>query len=109
MVIDFNSIEEQILPAFKGGEKEMAARMFFDGTNRIMKARLIPGASIGMHTHDAGCEIIFITGGRGSVVIDGQRLAVKAGDVHYCAKGHTHSLINDSDADLEFSAVVAAQ
>ena len=31
------------------------------------------------------------------------------GDVHYCPKGHTHSLVNDSAADLEFSAVVPMQ
>ena len=32
MIIDFNKIEESILPNFKGGEKELAANMFFDGT-----------------------------------------------------------------------------
>ena len=28
---------------------------------------------------------------------------------HYCPKGHTHSLMNDSDAELEFFAVVPEQ
>lgn len=109
MKIDFSQIEEAVFPAFKGGEKEMHARMYFDGTNRIMKARLEPGASIGMHTHDAGSEIIFITSGKGCVIFDGQRIALQEGDVHYCPKGHTHSLINDSDATLAFSAVVPQQ
>lgn len=109
MIIDFDSMEEKVLPNFKGGEKEMATKMFFDGMNRIMRARLVPGASIGMHTHDAGSEIIFITEGRGCVIYDGERIALKAGDVHYCPKGHTHSLINDSDAELRFSAVVPQQ
>lgn len=33
MIIDFNSMEVTVLPNFKGGEKEFAANMFFDGTN----------------------------------------------------------------------------
>ena len=28
MKIDFNSIEEKLLPNFKGGDKSLAARMF---------------------------------------------------------------------------------
>lgn len=109
MVIDFDTIEEKAFPAFKGGEKQLDAKMFFDGQNRIMRARLVPGASIGMHTHDTSSEIMFITEGCGSVIFDGEKIALKAGDVHYCPKGHTHSLINDSNADLCFSAVVPQQ
>ena len=109
MKIDFSTIEETIIPQFKGGEKETAARMYFDGLNRIMKGRLIPGASIGLHTHDTSSEIIFITKGCGYVLYDGEKIALQAGDVHYCPKGHTHSLVNDSESDLEFSAVVPQQ
>lgn len=109
MKIDFNSIDEAVFPSFKGGEKEFAARMYFDGLNRIMKGRLIPGASIGMHTHEDSSEIMFITRGSGSVIYDGERLSISQGDVHYCPKGHAHSLVNDSDDDLEFSAVVPKQ
>ena len=109
MNIDFSEMELSVLPSFKGGEKELRAKMFFDGTNRIMKGLLIPGASIGMHTHEDSSEIIFITSGRGSVIMDGDSSPVYAGLCHYCPKGHTHSLVNDSDADLEFLAVVPIQ
>mgnify|MGYP001776380157 FL=1 len=109
MNIDFSEMELSVLPSFKGGEKELRAKMFFDGTNRIMKGLLIPGASIGMHTHEDSSEIIFITSGRGSVILDGDSSPVYAGLCHYCPKGHTHSLVNDSDADLEFLAVVPIQ
>ena len=109
MNIDFEKIELSVIPNFKGGEKELAARMFFDGTNRIMKARLVPGASIGMHTHTGSCEVIFITSGHGSVIFDGEKSPVSEGMCHYCPEGHTHSLINDSDSDLEFLAVVPKQ
>ena len=109
MNIDFEKTELTVIPNFKGGEKELSARMFFDGTNRIMKARLVPGASIGMHTHTDSCEMIFITKGSGSVIFDGEKTPVHEGLCNYCPKGNTHSLINDSQADLEFLAVVPQQ
>lgn len=109
MKIAFDKIEEKALPAFKGGEKQFNVKMFTDELNKIMKGRLEPGASIGMHTHEGNSEIMFITKGCGSVVYDGVTIPLEAGDVHYCPKGHSHSLINDSGSDLEFSAVVPEQ
>lgn len=107
--VDFDGMEETVIPHFKGGEKEFAAKMFVDELNKIMRGRLIPGASIGMHTHDSGSEILMVTKGKGSVIIDGEKYPLKEGDVHYCPKGHSHSLLNDSREDLEFFAVVPEQ
>lgn len=109
MKIDFGTIDENMLPGFKGGEKFLAARMFSDALNKIMKARLVPGASIGMHTHEDNSEIMLIVSGSGYALYDGERIGLKAGDVHYCAKGHTHCLVNDGTGDLEFFAVVPQQ
>lgn len=109
MKIDFNTIEENLIPNFKGGEKEFAVRMFSDSLNTVLKGRLTPGASIGMHTHEESSEIMFITSGSGYVDYEGTIIPLTAGDTHYCPKGHRHSLVNDSDVDLEFSAVVPAQ
>jgi mannose-6-phosphate isomerase-like protein (cupin superfamily) len=117
MIIDFKNMDVTVLPNFKGGEKEFAANMFFDGTNRIFKGRLVPGASIGMHTHDDSCEVIFILSGNGLIHEKGpgeQEVscsAVSAGDCLYCPKGHTHSLVNpdSSESDLIFYAVVPQQ
>ena len=137
MIIDFNKMDVTVLPNFKGGEKEFAANMFFDGTNRIFKGRLIPGATIGMHTHEDSCEVIFILEGHGTVVEIAPAVCescdaapggscdaalgesasalenatpVGPGDCLYCPKGHTHSLRNTSDeGDLVFYAVVPMQ
>lgn len=109
MIIDFNNIEEVSMPNFKGGEGSLEARMYFDGKNRIMKARLHPGSSIGMHTHDTSCEMIFLTKGTAHVLYQGETLTLHEGQCHYCPKGHTHSLINDSDYTIEFTAVVPEQ
>ncbi len=113
MIIDFDSMDITILPEFKGGEKEFAANMFFDGTNRIFRGRLIPGASIGMHTHDDSSEVIFVLEGAGTIVekeagsdIETAK-EVKAGDCLYCQHGNSHSLRNTADeGDLVFYAVV---
>ena len=110
MVIRQADIEISHLENFKGGEKHLEAKMFFDGTNRILtRARLIPGASIGMHTHEDSCEVIFILEGRGSLLEDGTKKEVQAGDCLYCPKGGSHSLVNDSGSDLLFCAVVPLQ
>ena len=116
MIIDFSKMDVTVLPNFKGGEKEFAANMFFDGTNRIFKGILVPGATIGMHTHDDSCEVIFILSGHGTIVekepgAEAETVSpVAPGDCLYCPKGHTHSLQNtDASEDLVFYAAVALQ
>ena len=116
MIIDFSKMDVTVLPNFKGGEKEFAANMFFDGTNRIFKGILVPGATIGMHTHDDSCEVIFILSGHGTIVekepgAESETVSpVASGDCLYCPKGHSHSLQNTSkDGDLVFYAVVPKQ
>ena len=74
-----------------------------------MYGRLEPGASIGLHTHETSSEIIYLLEGRGKVLLADGEERVAAGQCHYCPKGHTHSLVNDSDADLVFFAVVPEQ
>lgn len=109
MLIDFTAIPETIIPHMRGGEKEAAVHMFQDDLGKLMRGRLIPGATIGLHTHDASSEVIYILSGRGRVLYDGGSEPLAAGSVHYCPKGHAHSLINDSDGDLEFFAVIPNQ
>ncbi len=86
MTIDFNKMEATIIPNFKGGEKEISAKMFFDGNNRIMKGVLQPGASIGYHSHDTSSEIIFIIKGKGKVIDNNETVTIEEGQCHYCKK-----------------------
>ncbi len=109
MIIDFNTMESTLIPNFKGGEKEFDVKMFWDGTNRIMKGRLIPGASIGEHTHEENCEILFVLKGNGTIIEDGVSSPICEGECTYCPKGHTHSLINTGSEDLIFFAAVPNQ
>ena len=106
MKIEFAKMEEKLLPNFKGGEKNLGMRMFDDGACKIMRGRLEPGASIGLHTHEGNSEIVFILEGKGKMLCDGRYEELSAGSCTYCPEGHEHSLINDSKGDLIFYAVV---
>lgn len=109
MVIDFERMEETIIPGFRGGTGETAARMFADENGKIMQGRLAPGASIGSHAHETSSEIIYILSGIGKALYDGRTETLGPGQCHYCPKGHSHSLINDGEEELCFFAVVPEQ
>ncbi|MDD6237522.1 MAG: cupin domain-containing protein [Clostridiales bacterium] len=109
MIIDFKKIKSETIKQMRGGEKEVTANMFVDNNNRIMYGKLEPGASIGMHTHETGSEILYILQGNGKMIYDDTVETLEPGTCHYCPKGHSHSLINDSDADLIFFAVIPQQ
>ena len=109
MLIEFDKMETTVIPYMRGGEKEVSAQMYADSLGKIMRGTLIPGASIGLHTHETSSEIIYILSGTGKILYDDGCEALSPGSCHYCPKGHAHSLINDSGADLEFFAVVPEQ
>ena len=112
MLIEFDKMEPTVIPHMRGGEKQVSARMFTDSLCKIMRGRLIPGASIGMHTHETSSEIIYIVSGKGKILYDDASEPLEAGSCHYCPKGHAHSLMNDSPEggeDLRFFAVVTEQ
>ena len=109
MKIELGSIEKTVINQFKGGEGSISAAMFVDELNRIMLGELPPGASIGMHLHEQSSEIIFCISGEGVVVCDGVAERLAEGDCHYCKKGSSHTLKNESDKLLRFYAVVPQQ
>ena len=110
MVMNFDNIPLQRIPHFKGGEGEVLARMHTDEMGKIVHLTLPAGASIGLHTHDTSAEVVYVIAGRGIVLEDeapnGDPIVVEAGTVTYCSKGHSHSLINNSDADLVVLGVI---
>ncbi|MCI6255767.1 cupin domain-containing protein [Pseudoflavonifractor sp. HCP28S3_F10] len=106
MIIDFEQMETKHLEHFKGGEKSLNAKMHVDENNKILFGTLEPGASVGYHLHETDSEIIYILRGHGTVRYDEGSEQVREGQCHYCPKGHSHGLINDSGADLVFFAVV---
>jgi len=108
-MIDFKRTDETCLEAFYGGKGALRAKMVSDDRNRILKGRLVPGASIGEHCHETSSEIIFVIAGEGTAILDGQEERLTADTCHYCRKGQTHTLLNDGTEDLVFYAVVPQQ
>ena len=117
MKLEFDSIPVKHLERFNGGEKELAANMFVDENNKILRGVLVPGASIGYHQHATSSEIIYILEGFGKVICNtddtgienGATELLSFGDCHYCPKGAFHTFINEGDEDLVFFAVVPQQ
>ena len=108
-MMNFQRMPDTVLPHFKGGEGEMVAKMYTDDLNRILLARLAPGHSVGLHSHDTSSEIMYFLSGKGTVILNGVSETVTAGDCHYCRKGSSHTLLNDGEEDLLFFAVVPQQ
>jgi quercetin dioxygenase-like cupin family protein len=108
-MIDFSKIPEVTIPHLKGGEGYAKARMADDGKVRIMQAILDPGCSIGLHKHEDSSEIVYILEGSGTAYLDGVKETLHAGMVHYCPKGSSHTMINDSKEPLKVLCVVPKQ
>jgi mannose-6-phosphate isomerase-like protein (cupin superfamily) len=106
MKLNFDELELKVMKNFNGGEKELQANMYIDETNKIFRGRLIPGASIGYHKHEMNEEVIYIIKGNAKFLFDDTVEYVKAGECHFCPKGHSHSFINETDEDIIFFAVV---
>ncbi len=106
MIIDFENIKEEVINNFKGGEGELDTRNFVDESNKIMLSTLKPGASSGYHIHEQNCEIVYIISGKGYFKYDDTIERIAAGKVHYCPKGHGHSMVNDGKEDLVYLAIV---
>ena len=106
MLIGFDQMKEVHEVGSKGGEGDNHLRIFADDFCRIVRGRLAAGAYVGLHTHEKDSEMIYILSGHGKILYQGEYLPLQPGDCHYCPMGHAHSLINDSDADLTFFAVV---
>lgn len=109
MIINFDAIQKQTLPNFKGGEKEFNAKFFTDDKIKILHGHLAPGASIGMHTHETNCEVIYILEGEGTVFMERSTSTILKGQCHYCPKGCAHSLKNTSNTDLLFIGIIPEQ
>ena len=109
MKIDFENIKETEIKNFYNGECSIFAKMHVDELNRIMKGRIPPHSSIGLHTHENSSEIIFVLEGEGIIICDGVEEKVSKGYTHYCKKGSSHTFINNGNEDIVIYAVVPNQ
>ncbi|MCI8524722.1 MAG: cupin domain-containing protein [Oscillospiraceae bacterium] len=95
----------------RGGKGTLDFTHIFEG-EEVEKTRLFavitvqPGDSIGVHPHEEEGEAYIILDGAATVSEDGVDHILKAGDAEYCTGGHTHGLVNHTDAPVTLLAVV---
>ena len=92
-----------------GGEGEaLFTSPFARGTlpKNVVRVTLAPGASCGEHKHDEDGELFYILEGELTLVEDGVETVLHAGECEYCADGHSHGVINRSDAPGSYLAVM---
>ena len=116
MLLDFENMEETVIHNFNGGEKDTRAKMYNDENMKILYGVLEPGASIGIHEHTDNSEEVFCVSGQviRFIPVDGGKKEVeteilKAGQAHYCPKGHKHGMKNEGTEDLIIFGVVPKQ
>jgi quercetin dioxygenase-like cupin family protein len=93
--MNFDSIPEVTIPHMKGGEGYAKVRLMDDGRVKMMKAILDPGCSIGLHTHEDSFETVYVLEGELVAYLNGAKEIVKAGQIHYCPKGSSHTMKNE--------------
>ena len=67
--------------------------------------RLEPGATIGEHVHADTEEIYFVAEGAGTLILDGERFPIGAGDVSVVRRHHAHGLMNAPDRPMRLLVV----
>lgn len=107
MMIDFKAIPETAVPNFKGGTGEALIHKYSDpDMGNIVYITLMPDCSIGEHTHQGNCEIVYVLSGSGKCIDDGVEMPISAGSVSYCPEGHSHSIINTGTEPLVLFGVL---
>ena len=104
MLLDFAKIPVEPVANMRGGQGTVLLQKTVQGPVKVMRGVLPPGATIGMHSHETNCEVIYILSGTGQVLCDGVQEPLGPGACHYCPKGHGHSLQNTGPLPLEVYA-----
>ena len=68
MLIDFNKIQEIVMPCMNNGTGEMTVRMYNDENYRIIPTVIHKGGSIGIHTQSSGDDLNYILSGTGKAI-----------------------------------------
>lgn len=100
----------KFIPGLRGGEGTVEMMPLSAevpaSVGMCSQIRLRPGVTIGEHTHIGDSEIVYILEGSAECIDDGVRKELSAGDCMMTADGHSHSIMNTSDKDLVFAAIV---
>ncbi len=101
MILEKEKLPFMHMDNFKGGEGYVEANGFVNETGKIMFIRILPGSTVGLHTHEGSSEYIYGLTGKAKCIYDGVEEWITPGVVHFCPEGHSHTVIPET----EFTAV----
>lgn len=82
--------------------KVFASPKTLNTTKLIMGAVIVlPGTELNEHVHDYGEEVVLVVNGLGTLVVDGEKINLKKGDVFLVSQGQRHKIVNIGDKSLE--------
>ncbi len=70
------------------------------GSVRLSHAILAPGQRVEPHRHAEICEVFYVLGGRGELVVEGQATTIEQGSCFMVEAGEEHALSNSGRDDL---------
>ncbi len=94
-----NNVQKSFEPLLTPEQMGTRARMF----SRI---RMPAGGEVAYHDHHGEVEVYYILSGHGIYNDNGKTYPVTAGDTTFCGDGSSHGMVNDSDGDLVFLAII---
>ena len=105
-------MKDNLIEHMRGGEGTVIRKDILDADDMAKHSRLFSlftlkkGCSIGEHEHNNETEYYYIISGKGTVKEKDGIKEVLPGDVVITGDGASHSIMNESDEDLVFVAVI---
>ena len=112
MIKKFDDRNVSIKENLKGGCGALEFRQIASAEELLNKIKMYtnitikPNDSVGYHRHDGEEEIMLINKGEGTYCDDGVESLICQGDVAICFDGHSHSIQNKANENLEITAII---
>jgi mannose-6-phosphate isomerase-like protein (cupin superfamily) len=111
MIIRQASMRNEVKEHMRDGEGNIALRHLLSpeqvpGGRLFSELTLVPGSSIGEHTHTGETEYYYILEGTGEVDEGTGPIAIAAGDLVVTGNGESHSIRNNGDTPLRLIALI---
>jgi len=111
MLIKRDEMKTEVKEKMRGGEGKADLVHLVDCKNQknirlLAETTLMPGCSIGSHSHEAETEYFVILSGNGMVDDNGVEKPINTGDVLVTGNGASHSIRNNGAVPLVFHAII---
>lgn len=112
MLKKLNEVAVDEREAIYGGKGTVKMQHYFKATDFAAPIRMCaritipPGGSIGEHAHLKEDEIYIVLEGNGVIVDNGKELPIGVGDAILTGQGGKHGIMNNTEKDLVFAAIV---